>query len=186
MSDSPAESTGNFAGTRHSYEGAEVAAAYGDVAAEWVTLDTGAGLVDSAWRRFFPAIGEERREFLHGQTTAQVTSLSAGSGVAALALTAQGRPLAIFALYESGERLWISTTVAQTATTRAALSRFLVADDCDFEEDIEAVCVTVVGPRAAQVLAGAGVECASSLGPWGVASSTIAGAPIMILSLIHI
>ena len=94
----------------------------GDSFTDWAALDSGAGLVTATTRLFFPAIGEERREFLHGQTSANVKSLAPGHGAAALVLTAQGRPLGTFALYESGERLWISSTTDPAVATRAALS----------------------------------------------------------------
>ncbi|MFN2425852.1 MAG: folate-binding protein YgfZ [Candidatus Binatia bacterium] len=175
MSDARAPST-----LDDSYEGAP--ASRGDAAADWAALDTAAGIVDSRWRRFFPATGEERREFLHGQTTAHVTSLTGGSGAAALVLTAQGKPLAMLALYESGERLWISTTAARSAAARAALSRFLVADDCDFEDDVDACCVTVAGPHAATVLAAAGASAAAALDPWAMGGANIAGQAVLVFS----
>src|SRR5262245_25265614 len=136
MSDAPQAPSGHGSSAVVDYEGATVAASYEDPAAEWAVLDGAAGLVDSAWRRFFTATGDERLEFLQGQTSANVTALADGAGAPALVLTAQGRPLAIVALYESAGRVWIATTASQAAATRAALSRFLVADDCDFEEDI--------------------------------------------------
>lgn len=169
-------------GDAGAYEGADATGSSGDVAAEWKLLDAGAALLDSRWRRFFPATGEERREFLHGQTSGNVAALAPGDGCAALVLTAQGRPLSILALYETGERIWIATTAAQLAATRAGLSRFLVADDCDFEDDVDAACVTVAGPRAAQVLAAAGAHEPSTLAAWGACRSSIAGQAVMLFS----
>lgn len=148
------------------------------VAAGWALLDSGAALLVDSSRRFFCATGDERREFLHGQTTAHVTGLGPGAGCAAATLTAQGRPLALFALYESGDRLWIATTAQDAAATRAALSRFLVADDCDFEDDVAAPVVTLAGPRAAAVLAAAGA--ALPPGAWAVGAATIAAQPVML------
>jgi folate-binding protein YgfZ len=151
-----------------------------DAATDWAILDGAAGIVDATWRRFFPATGDERRDFLHGQTTANVKALGAGSGAAAAVLTAQGKPLAMLALYESGERLWIATTAGEAASARAALSRFLVADDCDFEDDVEAACLAVAGPRAGDVLVGAGV--AAPPDRWGVIAATVAGQPVLVFS----
>ena len=165
-----------------SYEGADVAECARSVEADWAVLDEGAGLFDPGWRRFFPATGDERREFLHGQTTADVEALSAGSGTPAATLTAQGRPLALFALYETGERIWIATTAAHSVATRAALSRFLVADDCDFEDDVDARCITVDGPRAPDVLAAAGAGPVPEPSSWGVAEATIAGQAVLVFS----
>lgn len=165
-----------------SYEGADAAPSFGDPAAEWALLDSAAALVDSSWRRFFAATGEERRDFLHGQTTANVKALAPGQGCAAATLTAQGRPLALFALYETGERVWIAVTAAEAAATRGALSRFLVADDCDFEDDVDARCVSVAGPGAAAVLAAAGVSAVPPPSSWSVASSTVAGQAVTVFS----
>jgi folate-binding protein YgfZ len=164
------------------YEGVEAVASCGDAEAEWALLDASAGVVDATWRRFIPATGEERRDFLHGQTTGNVKALATGQGCAAATLTAQGRPLALFALFESGDRIWIATTAAQAAATRAALSRFLVADDCDFEDAIDARCFTLAGPRAGDVLAAAGATAAASIEAWGVQSTRIAGQVVMLFS----
>lgn len=153
-----------------------------DVAADWAAMDAGAAVVDAPARRFFHAEGEERREFLHGQTTAHVEALAPGEGRAALVLTAQGRPLALLAIYEDGERTWIATTADRSDAARAALSRFLVADDCDFTGDLDAACLAVVGPRAAMVLEAAGVQGAGSLPAWGMLGSVIAGAAVRIFS----
>lgn len=172
--------------TLRPFEGADAVASHGDVAGEWAALDAGAALVDAPWRRFFPATGDERREFLHGQTSAHVEGLAAGQGAAALVLTAQGRPLAIVALYEDGERTWIATTAAQAAAARAALSRFLVADDCDFEDEVDAPCFTLAGPRAADVLAaaGAGDDAVAAVrgGGWRVVATGIAGQAVRLFS----
>lgn len=153
-----------------------------DLATGWTLLDSGAALVGASGRRFFPATGEERRDFLHGQTTANVKALAPGAGCAAATLTAQGRPLALFALYEDGERLWVATTAGQAEATRAALSRFLVADDCDFEADVDAGCVAVAGPRAADVLRAAGVADVPDDGTWAVRAANVAGQPVTVFS----
>ncbi len=172
---------GEPASTR-SYDGAEAAASFGDVAAEWSALDGGAAVVDAAWRRYFTAVGEERLEFLHGQTTANLAQLAAGQGAPAAVLTAQGRPLALLAFHEDGERTWIATTAAHADSARAALSRFLVADDCDFEDDVAAGCLLVAGPGAAAALAAAGAGEASSLAAWGTIRAVIASQPVRVFA----
>lgn len=153
------------------------------IASGWALLDSGAALVEgAAGRRFFLATGEERRDFLHGQTTANVKALAAGHGCPAATLTAQGRPLALFALYEDGERLWVASTDRDAAATRAALSRFLVADDCDFEDDVDAACTAVAGPGAAAVLRAAGADDVPEPRSWAVRAAVLAGQPVMLFS----
>jgi folate-binding protein YgfZ len=153
----------------------------GATATDWKILDGGAALL-APQRAFFLATGEERREFLHGQTTANVEALGAGDGAPALVLTAQGRPLSILALYEDGEKLWIATPPALTAATRTALSRFLVADDCDFEEDLAAPSLVIAGPNAAGVLAAAGIALQSEPGSWGLTIGSIDAQSVHVFS----
>ena len=167
------------------YEGVPAAACHGDAAAEWAAADSGAALFDATWKRFFPAVGEERLVFLHGQVTADVRSLAPGQGTPAAVLSAQGRPLALLALYEDGERTWIATTAAAASATRAALSRFLVADDCDFEEESEAPCRMLVGPRVPALLEalGAGDAAAHAAArEWTVDRARIGGQAVLVFS----
>jgi folate-binding protein YgfZ len=151
------------------------------LADDWKVLDAGAGLVEGQ-RAFFTATGDERREFLHGQTTANVEALKAGNGAPALVLNAQGRALSILSLYEDGEKLWIATAPGLVAATRAALSRFLVADDCDFEADIAAGSLTIAGPEAAGVLAASGIALASEPGSWGLTIGSIDAQSVHVFS----
>jgi folate-binding protein YgfZ len=152
-----------------------------DLERDWKLLDAGAALLPGQ-RAYFTATGEERREFLHGQTTANVEALAAGDGAAALVLTAQGRPLSILALYEDGEKLWIATPPGLAAATRAALSRFLVADDCDFEDDVAAGLLTIAGPNAAGVLASAGIALQCEPGTWGLTIGSIDAESVHVFS----
>jgi folate-binding protein YgfZ len=152
-----------------------------DVVSDWKLLDSGAALL-SGQRAFFTATGEERREFLHGQTTANVEALGAGDGTPALVLTAQGRPLSLLALYEDGEKIWVAAAPSDLAATRAALSRFLVADDCDFEEDVSAGCLTLAGPGAAGVLAAAGIALQTEPGSWGLTIGAIDAQSVHVFS----
>jgi folate-binding protein YgfZ len=153
----------------------------GDLQHGWKLLDAGAALLPGQ-RAFFTATGDERREFLHGQTSANVEALAAGDGAAALVLTAQGRPLSILALYEDGEKLWIAAPPELAAATRTALSRFLVADDCDFEDDVAAGSLTIAGPNAAGVLASAGIALQSEPGTWGLTIGSIDAQSVHVFS----
>jgi folate-binding protein YgfZ len=115
-------------------------------------------------------------------TPAAVMGRARGGVFPAATLTAQGRALALFALYETGENLWVATTAARSAATRAALSRFLVADDCEFGDDIEARSIAVAGPRAAEVLRAAGVEEPPAEGSWEAMPAVLAGESVVVCS----
>lgn len=143
---------------RGAWCGIEAALSFGDTAAEWEALDGGAGLVDATWRRTLLATGEERAIFLHGQTTNDILSLGDAQGCAAMTLSAQGRPLALFAVYNAGEAMLLVTSAAEAGATRAALERFLVADDCEFDLGPDVEAMAVAGPQAGALLHGAGIE----------------------------
>ncbi|MBI5504162.1 MAG: aminomethyl transferase family protein [Deltaproteobacteria bacterium] len=165
--------------------GADAALAFTDTADEWRALDSGAGLVDATWRRTLIATGDERALFLHGQTTNDIRSLGAGLGCAAIVLTAQGRPLALTALYNDGDRMLLVSSAAEVAATRAALERFLVADDCEFEEEPEAETLMLVGAEAGKLLSAVGVEGAATLAAgdrWGLARAVVGGQEVLVLS----
>ncbi|HYC00210.1 MAG TPA: hypothetical protein VEC57_13830 [Candidatus Limnocylindrales bacterium] len=125
----------------------------------WEAIDGAAALVGASSLALLVATGEERLEFLHGQTSNDVRGLLPGAGCAALSLTPQGRPLAIFSLYNDAEheRVLIATTTQERAAVRAALERFLVADDCEVEEAPELTAWTLAGPQAPAVLERAGI-----------------------------
>jgi folate-binding protein YgfZ len=141
------------AGRRGIEDGAAVALDYGDVAAEWKALDEGVGLAGACARRLIEVTGEERAEFLHGQVTAAVKGLAPGSGAAAAVLTAQGRALGLFAVYAEDDHHLIATDAATSATVREALERFLVADDCEFEDLEPTAALVLVGPAAPALVA---------------------------------
>ncbi len=168
------------AGRRGIEDGAAVALDYGDVAAEWKALDEGVGLAGACARRLIEVTGEERAEFLHGQVTAAVKGLAPGSGAAAAVLTAQGRALGLFAVYAEDDHHLIATDAATSATVREALERFLVADDCEFEDLEPTAALVLVGPAAPALVAALAPDAALG-GDWSVARAGIAGAAVALL-----
>ncbi|RMF22413.1 MAG: hypothetical protein D6760_07510 [Deltaproteobacteria bacterium] len=82
--------------------GADTPAVYTSLESEWRAMTSGAALLDLSWRRSLCVRGTDAREYLHGQTTADVKALASGGGVPALALTAQGRVTALLDLYFHG------------------------------------------------------------------------------------
>ncbi len=79
--------------------GLPVPAVYSDVESEWRAMTEGAALLDLRRRRSIRVRGSDAREYLHGQTTADVRRMAAGTGLPALVLTAQGRVTACLDLY---------------------------------------------------------------------------------------
>jgi len=93
-----------------------------------------------------------------------------------MALTAQGRPLALLAVYNDGERMVLVSSAAEVGATRAALERFLVADDCEFEEGPTTEALALIGPRAGELLSTIGVDVTATLADGASARSAVSGA----------
>ncbi|MFT4571260.1 MAG: folate-binding protein YgfZ [Hyphomicrobiaceae bacterium] len=159
--------------------GMAVALDYGDVNAEWVALDTGAAIVDRSARRLIEVTGDERADFLHGQVTADVRGLVAGVGAAAAVLSAQGKALGLFSVFAEGERLLLASDTASSSNLREALERFLVADDCEFEDLDPGDGLGLIGPCAGELLAGLGVVISAG---WSIGRATLADTPLLVFS----
>jgi len=157
------------------YRGASIVTRHGEVEAEWRALDERAGLIDFSFLAELVATGEERADFLQGQLSQNVAALGEGSGAAALALTAQGRPETLMAIYARGDAFEIVVDADCLDATRARLEQFLVADDVDFEDAEPAVSIGVAGPRAAEIL-GLSVRADG----WWRAESEIATIPVVL------
>jgi len=167
--------------------GGESALSFGDTAAEWAALDSGAALIDATWRRTLVATGDDRAIFLHGQTSNHVLSLESGDGCATMALNAQGKPLALLALYNDGDSMLLVSSAAEVGATRAALERFLVADDCEFDVGPDVEALALAGPDAAAVLRKAGIEVADDTAAragsgWKLSRGAIDQQQVLVLS----
>jgi len=170
------------AAARDDYAGALVAQRYGDLEPEYEALDHSAALIDLRYRRLLAARGEDRSMFLNGQLTNRIVELKTGQGCPALLLTAQGRVVSILSVYDDGDRLLLAVDAADLERTRNGLERFLVADDCEFEDVGGYRAFALVGPQAAQTLVAAGAEGEIPRSPWGLAHLRAQGRETLVLA----
>jgi len=124
---------------------------FGDVAAEYAALRTGAAVLDLGFRSVVRATGPDAATFLQGMLTNDVMGLTAGQGCRALQLTIQGRVLADVrvAVTDAGLALDVDARVRDAFI--AALERLIIADDVELAHDERAV-LAVEGPRAAALV----------------------------------
>ena len=170
--------------SRAPYEGVEVAQSYGDPELEWASLDARVGLVDARYRRTIIASGEERRQFLHGQLSQSLVTLKTGDGAPALLLNAQGRVMAILAVYDEGETFEMAVEASHLDLTLERLQQFLVADDVEFQNEEPRDRFSVVGPDACHMLEGLGIPIpsrahASMSGAWFMRSGRLGGVDVL-------
>jgi folate-binding protein YgfZ len=147
--------------------------------------DLGAGLARlrtaCAWtwledRSILAVHGADRVSFLQGMLSNDVASLAAGGGTYALLLTEQGRVVGDLRVIVGADELLLDVGRDRAEAVRAALERFVVADDVELEDRAD-VAIALRGPRAAAVAStafggevGDLVECAhASAATGGVA-----------------
>src|SRR5512133_2898685 len=102
------------------YCGASAVATYGDVAAEFGALQTGAGIARLTWRKRLKLTGEDRVRWLNGMVTNNVRDLAPGHGVYAFFLNPQGRIQADMYCFNRGDDLLIETDASQVEGLRSA------------------------------------------------------------------
>jgi folate-binding protein YgfZ len=144
-----------------------VAAHYGDPLREQRLLAEGAGLVDRSDRDVLTIPGADRLSWLHNLTSQHLDRLADGTGTEALVLSPHGHVEHHLVLADLGGVTWADVE----AGTGADLLTFL--DRMRFMLRVEPALVTdawallsLVGPKAAEVLAAAELPVADGVTAW--------------------
>jgi tRNA-modifying protein YgfZ len=136
----------------------------------------GASLLDD--RVVIAARGTDRATFLQGMLTNEVAKLTPGQGTHALLLTEQGKIVAEIRLHVLVGEIWLEVARAASEAVRAALERFIVADDVELV-DLPVCGVALRGPSSEAVLAAPlgpdGAERVFALAEGGTAEVSIDG-----------
>lgn len=112
---------------------------------------------------FLTVSGADRVPFVHGLVTADVRSLTPGSGTGALLLNHRGHALVQLTVVNLGDRLLLAIEGGQTDFVRAELDRHIIFDQVTLADETGTwQQLTVQGPEAARVAdaVAAGVELA--------------------------
>jgi folate-binding protein YgfZ len=98
--------------------------------------------------------GPDRREWLQGLLTNDISVLTAGRGCYAAYLTPQGRMLGDMRVFDRGDEVVLDVVADARDVLISRLDQFIIMEDVVLEDVSEATgCVSVVGPRAAATLA---------------------------------
>jgi folate-binding protein YgfZ len=106
----------------------------GQVARELAALRDGAALSPLAERAMLCARGGDRTSFLQGMLSNDVAGLAPGQGTYSLLLSEQGRVVADLYVLAFPDTTWLDLPAASRERVRAALERFIVADDVELED----------------------------------------------------
>ncbi len=139
-------------------EGGAVAAHYGDPLREQRLLAEGAGLVDRSDRDVLAVPGADRLGWLHSLTSQHLDRLADATGSEALVLSPQGHVEHHLVLAELDGTTWADVEPGTGAALHAFLERmrFLLRVEPQLVTGEWAV-LSLVGPRAPEVLAEAGL-----------------------------
>jgi aminomethyltransferase len=149
-------------------DGQELAADFGDAAAEERALAESAGLFDLGQPGQTRLTGPDRRTFLQGMVTHEVLKLPDGQATWALLLNIKGRVLAELLVVAREDELLLITDALTRERVPATLGQYLIMEEAELTDVTDGrAALSLQGPRAAEVLAGAGLPVPS--GPLAVA-----------------
>jgi len=145
---------------------------FGDPAAEYHALTTGAAVLDLGFRTLVRAVGPDRVTFLQGMLSNDVARLVPGAGCAALLLTIQGRVTADLRVAALPEELLLDVDVRACDDLVAALEALLVADDVELAPAEATALIALDGPAAGALL---GLE---NLAPYAHVETSVGEVPV--------
>lgn len=115
-------------------------------------------LLDPLGQEIVIARGADRVRLLNGVVTANVSSLRPGEGTRALLLTAKAHIVSDMRVFVRADDVLLVVAAGQGPATAGALGRFAIMDDFTAEVGQDFELVAVLGPRAAEALAAAGIS----------------------------
>ncbi len=143
---------------------------YGDIAAEYASLRTGAMLVDRSARGRVRIEGPKRNEILTGLVTNDVSALVPGQGQYAAALTPKGKIVSDLRIYAMEDHLLVDSPPRSSTRWREMLRKYVnprIAPHRDVSDELRDI--GVFGPRARRLVSavsGINTEVLGALAPY--------------------
>ena len=129
---------------------------------DYAAVTGGVGLLDRSERGKLALSGGDAKEFLHGQVTQDVNSLTAGHGRYAAFLTQKGKMLGDLRILDAGDELLLDTERVALQPLFNMIRRYSLGYDVQLHKrTLECALLSLIGPLADELLRRAGV----TLGP---------------------
>jgi folate-binding protein YgfZ len=124
---------------------------------DYSALEDGAALLErTATRGRLLLTGADRRSYLHGLLTNDITALTEGRGCYAALLTPQGRMISDMRVTELGDRVLIDLPASTAGIVRERLADFIFSEDVEVRDiSGEVAQHGLYGPRSAEVIVAA-------------------------------
>src|SRR4051812_41446623 len=115
-------------------------------------IDRECAILDRSERGKLALTGPEARQFLAGQVTNDVESLTPGHGVYAALLTHKGKMLGELRVLDHGDELWLDTERVALQTLFDTIRRFKLGHDVELHKrTVQQALLSLLGPRAREV-----------------------------------
>src|SRR3954468_6874777 len=122
------------------------------LAADYRTLTEQVGLVDRSERGKLALTGGEAKEFLHGQVSQDIESLTPGHGAYAAFLTHKGKMLGDLRVLDLGDELWLDTERVALQALFDTIRRAKIGYDVELHKrTLQQALFSLLGPRAREV-----------------------------------
>jgi len=155
---------------------------YGDVAAEYRAVMSGAGVIDRSMLGKATVTGRDRAAFLQGMLSNDVKALTPGEGCPAAFLDAHGKVVSLLVVYALADSILLELPTGSTEKFLQAIDKFLISEKAYFEaSDDDYAILAVQGPKAAAVLSRA-AGASLTLAAYGHTEASIAGASVRVTS----
>lgn len=116
------------------YHGWEIAEEYTSLEREYESLQEGVGLIDLCYRGKLRLAGDDRRKWLHGLVTQDVTGLPDGRWTSAAALNPQGQMLTELRIFALPDALLVDLPPATAGTIPEYLDGYLFLEKVEIQD----------------------------------------------------
>jgi len=146
---------------------------------EYEALTTGCALVDRSERGKLALTGSDAAEFLNGQVTNNIVSLTPGEGCYAAFLTHKGKMLGDLRVLATEDELLLDTERVALQALFDMIRRFSVGHAVELHKrTVQRGLLSLIGPRSAQALGGTVPGSAEHANVWG----SIADEPVLLIT----
>jgi folate-binding protein YgfZ len=115
-------------------------------------LTEGCGLADRSSRECLELTGADSRRFLNAYLTCDIKPLAPGGGAYGFLTSPQGRILSDAVVLAHADRLWLEVGAGEAERIAGHLRKFILVDRVEIRPLEGRETLTLIGPRAAEVL----------------------------------
>ena len=158
----------------------------GRLVEEYAALRRGCGLAATSTAGgadTMEMIGPDRHRFLNAYVTCEIKGLTVGQGTYGFFTSAQGRILADVVVLAHADRFWLELPPGRLEPIAEHLRKYLIADRVEMRPLADVLPLTLAGPGAVAVLAGAEIAPGFELPrePWAHARAVVSGVEVAVL-----